>query len=393
MRQLKWIPTLAIKGFIILAYRLFSLLFSVKPRKVTFASYRSEELTGNLYYIWKEFSLRHQDYEYTVKLKKFNSSFTGKLAYAIHLIRSCYDLATSRYFIIDDYYFPVYAIKPREETEIIQLWHAAGAFKKFGLSTRGKAFGPSDDYLKHIKVHSNYSRVYVSSSDIVPFYAEAFDMPPQDIFPLGVPRTDYFFDETEVQKAKALFFQKYPELKGRRLILYAPTFRGKSHYQKSFESPIDFGEMKEELGDSYAVLVHLHPYMNAGADFPEHTAGFVYHIHEGFSIEELLVVSDILITDYSSVIFDYSLLERPIAFFAYDLEEYIKERDFYIDYRSEIPGPIFTETTELTRWIQKGAFDIKAVAEFKHRFFDYTDGKASARIVDHLLTGEKRRIG
>ncbi|RFU66844.1 CDP-glycerol glycerophosphotransferase family protein [Bacillus sp. V59.32b] len=382
---LRLIPTLVTKFFIKFVYNLFCLLFKVNPQKITFASYRSDNLTGNLYYVWKEINTHYSEYECFFRLKKFDSSFKGKLEYFFHLIVASFDMATSKYFIIDDYYFPVYVITPREGTEVIQLWHAAGAFKKFGLSTIGKEFGPSDIYLKHVKVHSNYARVYVSSTDVIPYYSEAFGMPEERIFPLGLPRTDYFFDKHEIQKAEETFYQKYPQLIDKKLILYAPTFRGRSHYQTDFESPIDFAYMKDELGSDYALIVHLHPYMSFGLNVSQQLSDFVYHIQSDFNIEQLLVLSDILITDYSSVIFDYSLLERPIAFFSYDLEEYIRERDFYIDYQSEVPGPIFTDTVEMSKWIREGDFELNSVLRFKKRFFDYTGGKASTRIVDHLL--------
>jgi CDP-glycerol glycerophosphotransferase (TagB/SpsB family) len=385
MKTLRYLPTILVKWLVNTSFSLISLFFKVKEKKVTFASYRDVELKGNLAFIYRELNAKYPDYDIHFLFKKLNSSKIGKLNYLLHMLKASYHLATSRYFIIDDFYFPVYAIKPRKGTDIIQLWHAAGAFKKFGLSTIDKPFGPSTDYLKHLKIHSNYSKAYVSSKEVVPYYAEAFDLPSENIYSLGIPRTDYFFMEDLHSQLKGRFYKTYPDLAKKKLILYAPTFRGKSHYQDQYELPLDFRKMKQILNDEYALIVHLHPYMKGNLPDERELEKFVYHIQGNYTIEELLVMSDLLITDYSSVIFDYSLLCRPVAFIADDLEEYKAERDFYFPFESFIPGPFFTESESLSQWINKADFDMQAVVSFRNRFFDYHDGQSSKRIVEHFM--------
>ncbi|MDN4526087.1 CDP-glycerol glycerophosphotransferase family protein [Fictibacillus fluitans] len=386
MSFLKLLPTIAVKQFIRVIFFLCSILFPLKMNKVTFASYRADKLTGNLAYVYKEIKrTRKQQYDTFFLLKKFDSSFAGKLDYVLHMIKASYHLATSKYFFIDDYYFPVYCIKPRKGSEIIQLWHAAGAFKKFGYSTIDNSFGPSRNYLEHVKIHSNYTKVAVSSSEVIPFYAEAFDMEEEKIKPWGIPRTDYFFMKDKHAKVLGLFYQKYPQLKNKKLLLYAPTFRGKSHYQDQFECPIQFEALQKMLGDEYALLVHLHPYIKTPVTIEPSVDQFVFEIKQDFTINELMIISDLLITDYSSVIFEYSLLGRPIAFFATDLEEYKSERNFYYDYQSFIPGPFFNDTMRLGKWIKQGEYDYEKVKAFKDRFFDYADGNAAERLVNAIL--------
>lgn len=385
MKTLRYLPTILVKWLVNTSFSLISLFFKVEEKKVTFASYRDVELKGNLAFIYREINAKYPDYDIHFLFKKLNSTKLGKLNYLLHMLKASYHLATSRYFIIDDFYFPVYAIKPRKGTDIIQLWHAAGAFKKFGLSTIDKPFGPSTDYLKHLKIHSNYTKVYVSSGDVVPYYAEAFDMPGENIFPLGIPRTDYFFMESLHGQLMERFYNSYPELAEKKLILYAPTFRGKSHYQEQFQLPLDLRKMTQVLSEEYALIVHLHPYMKGNLPDGKEFEGFVYHIQDGYTIEELLVLSDLLVTDYSSVIFDYSLLCRPIAFIADDLEEYKSERDFYFPFESFIPGPFFTESESLSDWVKKEDYNLQTVVDFRNRFFDYHDGQSSRRIVEHFM--------
>lgn len=388
MSLLKLMPTILVKLFITAVFSISSILFPIKSNKVTFASYRSDKLMGNLAYIYEEIERRKEGYETVFLLKKFHSSYIGKFDYFLHMIKASYHLATSKYFFIDDYYFPVYCIKPRKGAEIIQLWHAAGAFKKFGYSTIDKSFGPSKQYLKHVRIHSNYTKVAVSSSEVIPYYAEAFNMDADRILPLGIPRTDYFFDKGKHQKVFDRFYKLYPALKGKKILLYAPTFRGRSHYQDKFECPIDLSALKNNLGEGYALLVHLHPYIKEPVDITQDVKDFVFEIKKGFSVNELMILADMLITDYSSVIFEYSLLSRPIAFFADDLEEYIAERDFYYDYLSFIPGPFFSDTNSLSRWITEDNYDLHNILAFRDRFFEDVDGKSSYRLVEHLLASQ-----
>ncbi|MFP7298697.1 CDP-glycerol glycerophosphotransferase family protein [Neobacillus niacini] len=360
-------------------YKLITLVCPINQKKVVFASFRSNQLSGNLEYIYKELKNTNNDFSMVFLFGKYKKKPLGQLRYYVQMIRAILHLATSRYFFIDDYYLPVYLVAPRKGTEIIQLWHAAGAFKKFGHSTVGKPFGPSVEYIKHINIHSNYSKVFVSTDEVIPFYQEAFDMSPKDIYPMGLPRTDYFFETRNHFKVKEKFFNEFPELKTKKLVLYAPTFRGKG----SMDHSLDFNVMKRILGDDYALLVHLHPYMNEDID---NSQGFVYHINNKYSIEEILILSDMLITDYSSIIFDYSILSRPIAFYANDLESYTKERDFYYQYEDIVPGPVFDSSVEIAEWIKKGEFDLDSISQFRKRFLPNCDGNVSKRIVKQILS-------
>ncbi len=385
MNRIKLLPTVLVKLFFQFIYLFFCLFFKVNSKKITFASSRSNEINGNLEYIYKEFTNRNEYFLLEKSFFKIRNDFSGKIHYLLHTIKECYHIATSRYFIIDDYHYLVYLLKPRKQTEIVQLWHACGAFKKFGMSLVGKHNGPSKEYLKTVKIHSNYSKVYVSSSEVIPYYAEAFDMSESRIYPLGVPRTDYFFENHRKEEVLTKLVNKVGSIKNKQIILYAPTFRGKSYQQDAFECPIDFRILKEQLKTDTIFLVHLHPYMSSSFHVEDEYKNFIVHIKDDFTIEELLLISHVLITDYSSIIFDYSLLNKPAAFFAHDLKEYMQERDFYYEYESLVPGPIFSNTEKLAKWLNDGQFNQEKMTSFKNKFFDYTDGNTSKRIVSHLL--------
>ncbi|MBO0991466.1 CDP-glycerol glycerophosphotransferase family protein [Bacillus sp. SD088] len=383
MSFLKLVPTIVVKYILRTFYSVFCLCFRIDSHKVTFASYRANQLQDNLAYIHKEMRESYPEYKPHYLFKKMDGTVFGKLLYIFHMIHAIFHLATSRYFIIDDFYFPIYVIKPRKGVDIIQLWHSAGALKKFGLSTVGKPFGPSPEYLKHVAIHGNYTKAYVSSREVVPYFAEAFNMPTENIYPLGIPRTDYFYAKEMIEDLQANFEQVYPGIKGKKLILYAPTFRGKSHAKADFRMPFDVEKMKKALGKTHALLVRLHPYMRG--EFVLEGEGFAYHVKDAFSIQELLALSDLLITDYSTVFFDYSLLGRPMIFYPYDLEEYIRSRDFYYSYEDMIPGPMAADTVTLIQLIQNQDETKDDIAQFRNRFFDHQDGHSAKRIAQHIF--------
>ncbi|MEK5444558.1 CDP-glycerol glycerophosphotransferase family protein [Fredinandcohnia sp. FSL W7-1320] len=385
MRSLKFLPTILLKHFFRILYRLFTIIFPINPRKVTFASYRSASIEGNLLYLLNELKRSKKGYDHIVLFEKFPNNLMGNIKFIKYTVKALFHLTTSRYFVIDDFYLPLYFIKPRKGIEVIQVWHAAGAFKKFGYSTVGKEYGPSQDYLNIIRVHSNYSKVIVSTNEVIPIYAEAFNMPPSNIFPLGIPRTDYFFEVEKQHLVKERFYNEYPELKEKKLILYAPTFRGKNRQIHTFDYFFDFNVLNKMLHEEYVVLLHLHPYINNKILIEEKLSSFIYHIEKNYTIEELLILSDILITDYSSIIFDYSILCRPMAFFATDLDSYLKERDFYISYEEFCPGPIFKRTEELGHWIKSQNYNIEPIRKFKNRFLPDSDGNVSRRIVETIF--------
>lgn len=383
MSFLKLVPTIIVKYVLKAFHGMFCLCFRINPYKVTFASYRANQLQDNLAFIHREMQQSYPEYKPHYLFKKMDGSVLGKLLYIFHMIHATFHLATSRYFIIDDFYFPIYVIKPRNRVDIIQLWHSAGALKKFGLSTVGKPFGPSPEYLKHVAIHGNYTKAYVSSTEVVPYFAEAFNMPAENIYPLGIPRTDYFYSKEMIGDLRIQFQRTYPQTKRKKVILYAPTFRGKSHAQGTFRIPFEVEEMKERLGEQYVLLIHLHPYMRG--EFALEEGNFAFQVKDAFSIQELLALSDLLITDYSTVFFDYSLLGRPMIFYPYDLEEYIRSRDFYYTYEDMIPGPMAADTETLIQLIQNEGGSEDEIAQFRDRFFDHQDGHSAKRIAQHIF--------
>ncbi|WP_214856280.1 MULTISPECIES: CDP-glycerol glycerophosphotransferase family protein [unclassified Exiguobacterium] len=357
----------------------------IQSKKVVFATYRSDRLVDNFRAVYDELERRDLGYEYVFLLKRFPQSLVGQIQYVFHMMRATYELATARYFIIDDYYYPVYVSSLRKGTEVIQLWHACGAFKKFGYSVLDKSYSPDDDYLKMVQIHRNYSKVYVSGEACVAPYADAFGMTQERIHPLGVPRTDQLLNTVRQARVREKLYDRYPEWRKKRIILLAPTFRGNGQTTAHYDQELDFEKFRRELGPDTVLLLRMHPFVLNPPIVPDAYSDQIINMTDYPDINDLMQIADILITDYSSVIFEFALLQKPMIFLVNDLQSYKAERDFYFPYESFVPGPIVSTFEDVIAWIKRGQFDTQKIETFANQFFTYQDGEATKRIVDHLL--------
>ena len=174
---------------------------------------------------------------------------------------------------------------------------------------------------------------------------------------------------------------------GRKILLYAPTFRG-SVGRAVAPQALDIPTMKTMLGKDYVLLINHHPFIKTKdrPKIPQSCRDFAFDMTDHLAIEELLTAADICITDYSSLIFEYSLFEKPMVFFAYDMENYLDERGFYYPVSEMMPGPVCRTTRELVDVLREkdAEFDLTRVREFKYRFMSGCDGHATARLMKLL---------
>jgi CDP-glycerol glycerophosphotransferase (TagB/SpsB family) len=317
-----------------------------------------------------------------------NNPFIRKWNKLWYMLKFTALFAQCKCLFLTEYFFLAYINKPRKDTMVVQLWHGCGAFKKFGYSSRDTDWGRSHKISLEKPMHNNYTHVIVSAESVIPFYAEAFNCDPSIIFPWGTPRTDKYFDKEFVAMGRKKLLEMYPNIGSRKIILYAPTFRGKSIPKSYNENQMDFESMSKILGDDFALVIKLHPLTRRINGFNiEEYSSFCYDVTHSVSIEEAMCAADILITDYSSVVFEYALLERPMLFFAYDLEEYINSRGFYFEYKDFVPGPIVYSTQEIIEKVieLEQGFDPTQVRKFHEKFMSGCDGKSTERIWNKLF--------
>jgi CDP-ribitol ribitolphosphotransferase len=355
-------------------------------RRVVLATSHASRIEGNLACIRAELERRRPAVAMTVLAYRASGGFGGVLLTALNEIRAAYYLATARAFIVDDYFFPIYAIRPRAGTTIIQAWHACGAFKKFGHSVLGQSFGAERALTRRVQIHGNYDVCLVSSRAAAVCYAEAFRQPLERFkWDLGIPRTDLLFGDQRTAVAAQTVRRHYGIPTDRRVVLYAPTFRGERTTAARHPQDLDLRVLRSAIGDDHVLLVRLHPFVRAGFAVDADLAGFAIDVSDHPEVNELMLVSDVLITDYSSVIFEFALLGRPIILFAPDHEQYEKERGFYFDYRAEGPGPVFEDTAALADYLKAGEFDEARVERFRSHWLEVADGNSTRRFVDQIV--------
>lgn len=360
--------------------------FLPQRRRVVLANSHAPSINGNLAFIRDELDRRDPPIPHTVLAYRQPKARTNRLKVAVQGMKAGYHLATSRVFIVDDYFFPLYVIKPRKASMIVQTWHASGAFKKIGWSVLDKTFGADDELVDRVAIHSNYDVCLMASKSAAVHYAEAFRQPLERFrTDLGIPRTDILFGDEQIAQITAGLGQKYRLPKGKRVILYAPTFRGTSVHRATSPTNLDIRLLNRELGADHVLLLRLHPFVRESAPIPAGMEDFAIDVSDHPDINELMHVSDVLVTDYSSAIYEFSLLGRPMAFFAPDHAEYDGERGFYFDFLTGVPGPVFETTGELAAWLRAGEFDLERVARFRDESFEVADGHATERFVDEIV--------
>jgi len=366
-------------------------LWPVRGR-VVLATGHAEAISGNLTWIRDGIRARFPDAAVTVLAHRPGGGWRRLLGAGVHALRSGWHLATARLFVVDDYYFPMYVIRPRPGTRFVQVWHACGAFKKFGYSVLDKGFGADEAYVKSIPIHANYDLCLVSAARFAPFYAEAFRTPVERFTSaLGIPRTDLFFDTQRSARAAEAVRRRYAIPAGRRVILYAPTFRGARITVARDPTDLDLAEVQAALGEDHVVLLRSHPFVRSRVATDPALRSFVIDVSDHPDMNELMLVSDMLVTDYSSAMYEFALLGRPIVFFAPDHAAYEAERGFYLEYARDLPGPVFTSSADLAAHLRRADFDVERVRRFATDSFDVADGGATRRFVDELVAPAIRR--
>ena len=369
--------------------------------RVYIAANRDGELRGNLAEIHRALQSRSPaprilvDVEAT--LERRGIPLISLVAGVFRIALRSYRVASSRLVIVDDYFFPIYPVKKRPGVTIVQVWHACGAFKRFGRATLEAEWGADQIFLKWVPIHANYDLTLVSSASIAPIYAEAFGQSVETISAaFGIPRTDALLPSPRRDADERAVRERLGLRDGRTTILYAPTFRGADLKGAAAPELLDIAALYRALGSEYRLIVRLHPFVKSAMRIPPEVGDFVVDASAEPDANEVMLAGDILVSDYSSIIFEYALLNRPMAFLAPDLAAYERERGFFFDYRTGVPGPVMEETEQLARWIQAKQFDLQRVRAFAATSFDVMDGRATERFVSDValpaLRGEPIRI-
>lgn len=354
-----------------------------EKKTILFASDSRAELGGNEEFVYNRMMERGMQDDFIYKFN-FARSITKKRSW-FGVRKYTKMLASCDILIIDDYLPFVYKFDYPENVKIVQAWHACGAFKSLGFERIGKAGAPRID----TRVHKCYTHMPVTSRHSALHHAEGFGLPEDVFLPIGVPRTDIFFDEEYKKNVTEELYEFYPVLKERKKVyLYAPTFRGQNALNATFPyHRIDFMTWGEFLKKENSILIiKMHPFVEEPVPIPEEYADYMLDLSEYREVNNILFISDVLITDYSSVMYEFSLLRRPMYFFAFDLIPYTRARSFYESYTDTVPGYICRTFAALMRSLfETPEYDMNVIDAFVRKNFTYTDGKATDRFIDEII--------
>jgi len=304
------------------------------------------------------------------------------------LVGSIYHLATSKHILVDNYYGFLASIEFKEDVQCIQLWHAAGALKSFGLQDRSAKKRSSNAQNRFLNVYNKFDKVVVGSDEMAKIFLEAFALSSQAVLRTGVPRTDLFYNQELQSEIIETLYKENPILKMKKVILYAPTYR--DNELDNFSLMLDLTKMHAELSEEYVLLIKLHPAIkNKAKQYEEEYPDFVYDYSSFNTINYLLLITDILITDYSSIPYEYCLLNKPMVFFAYDIDTYQRTRGLPEDYHKQLPGPLVFNTTDVIDTIKHNRFDLSLVEEFSKKWNRYSTGSSSKNLIQFLYNEQE----
>ena len=368
--------------------RIMLLFLRLDREKVLFLSESHFNLDGNLKAVFDSLGSKYEKNVYVKHDRRQRDKLPRKL-------RMWRDLTDSKYIILDDFFSLTSAMKLRKGQELVQLWHGCGAFKKFGFSRMN-----TGDNIKNInKGYRKYTKVAVTSETVRPCFAEAFDIPEKCVKAVGSPRTDMFFDLNEIAEARERVYKAFPDLRDKKGVLIAPTYRGRkvedAHYD--FEQlGLDF--LAGYLGNKYHIITKWHPalYSNMMRGICESPVlsghdekdAKITDVSAYGDINDLLTVADVLVTDFSSVIFDYFLMDKPVVYFIYDRENYQENRGLYFAFKDYLYGEVTFDRQSLAAAIKaektcKGSRDA-----FKEKFMKSCDGRSTERVIEWVFEGD-----
>lgn len=356
--------------------------YSEKPRTVLFLTEQSEHLGSNLTSVLDRMKERGMNQDYQI-LTSARSAVEKHYGYKIWytLIKK---VAQADIIFVDDHcpFLDWLTLSPR--TTLIQLWHAGAGFKSSGYSRWGHKGCPGP-----ASGHRQYDYGITSSIRISHYYSEVFGINPEQILPTGMPRMDRYLDKEHRKKTENALYHKFPQCKDKTVILFAPTYRGKNRKDAGYPyEKIDFEGLYKSCPDSI-ILFKMHPWVSEPVPIPDTMRDRMFDVTSYPEINDLFYITDLLITDYSSNIFEFSLMKKPMLFYAFDEYQYAYSRGFHRPYEQSAPGTICRTFEELLTAIKEKDFDLQKTVDYVEKHFDadVIDTHASDRVIDWFLLG------
>lgn len=364
-------------------YQFWEHIFPKKGNRVLLMSETKDYLWGNLKYIDEGMRRHGLDKKYKIKysFRKAVGNHMSVLSWA----KLIFEIAQQDYIFVDDY-VPVFGfLKLNKRTKLIQVWHAGEGFKAVGYCRFGKDGSP----FPVGSCHKQYDYVLTGSRKLVKVFAEVFGIEEEAFLPVGMPRLDGFLDENKIADFCREFYEQYPKLKGKKVILFAPTYRGASQGKAYYDYTwLDLKEIYEFCGEKYVFMVKMHPFIREAIQIPTEYSDRIVDFTEYPNINDLYYITDLLITDYSSNYFEYSLMQKPVLFFTPDRELYELSRGVHRSVKESAPGKVCDTFSEMMDAMRNEDYEVEKIYQFVKDNFSNYDGNATDKVIEHIF-GEK----
>ena len=369
----------AMRRYLQHSYRSYHMLRFRRKKRILLLSEQSDTLGDNLQALKAGLLERGLDQKYDIH-ESCRITVTKK-----HLgFRSwrsvIKEIAAADVIFLDDHAPLLDWLQLAKNTKVVQLWHGGIGFKASGYSRWGH-----DGSLPPDSGYRQLTFGVCTSEKNRDIYAEIWGVNPGMVLPAGMPRLDALLEPGSEEKARQETEACFPGTAGRRIILYAPTYRGNSRLDASFPyQQIDWQTIYEDCGEECVVLVKMHPWVREAPPIPEEYRDRIFDAGAR-ETAELLLAADILITDYSSIIFEFALRRKPMLFYAFDLEEYQQSRGFHGNYEDMVPGKMVCTIQELSEAVRTKDFGEDRAEAYRARHFSPPYTGNTARVIDWIL--------
>lgn len=378
-------------------------LYRVDEKKIIFEAYNGRAYACSPKAIYEEMlrDSRFDEYEFVwafrspIEYKKLlQNPRTSLVKYRTPRYYRTY--AQAKYWIPNSMVPLLVTKKPSQI--MLQCWHGTPLkrLRNDIIENTQNAMNSLQDFIRKNKADTARYDFMISPSRFASEkFTTAFDLKElgkEDILiETGYPRNDFLFKYTQKDVDTAKNKLNLPR-NNKKILLYAPTWRDDQHTAEDgyvYESPVDFDYLQKELADEYIILFRAHYMVADKFDFDKYE-GFIYNASKVDDVNDLYIISDALITDYSSVFFDYANLKRPIHFFMYDKEHYENQlRGFYLDL-AELPGKIVETEKDLVADVRCGKMSSN-YHEFCQKFNSLDDSGSASRVVRKVFTNSENQ--
>ena len=346
-------------------------LFPADAKKVLFLSRQTNEPSLDFTMLQDELRLQDPDVRIVSICNRIAQGPASKVSFAYDTLRSLFHLATSRVCVMDSYWPAVSVLHHKRSLTVVQIWHALGKVKQSGWQTVGKPGGRSLKIARMMHMHEGYDYIVGGAPIWNPCYCASFGCKESQILNLGLPRMDYLIHSKQEVANKV--FARYPELKGKIVVLYAPTFRrGKGVRHDDSFAALD--------AKRFALVVKGHPNQRvdvaSSVDCPE------------FEAIDLLCVADYLITDYSAIALEGAVANVRTLYYLYDYDDYRRNNGLNIDIAVELPECVYFDAGSLIEGLLaavEGAYPEEAFQSYCERFLIGDRGHSTKDIAAFVL--------